>query len=280
MTYPGGKAGAGVYQRIINQIPPHSVYVEPFLGDGAVMRRIRPADRTIGIEIDSAVAAEFAGEVPGDRDAENGGGPVGAEIHCCDGIEWLKHAFGLYRLPGTAAVSSVGRSTLPAKAAENGDGRRPLFSAASADAAESGDRIQPVWFVYCDPPYLLSTRRSGRIYAHELSDDGHLDLLNVIRRLPCMVMISGYASPMYSAGLEGWRSISFEAMTRGGTTATEWLWMNYDEPAELHDYRYLGDDKRQRERITRKVRNWTDGLKRLPPLERQAIESAITRRQM
>ena len=51
MTYPGGKAGAGVYQRIINQIPPHDVYVEPFLGDGALLRRKRPAGRNIGIEL-------------------------------------------------------------------------------------------------------------------------------------------------------------------------------------------------------------------------------------
>lgn len=34
MTYKGGKAGAGVYQQIINQIPPHDVYIEPFLGGG------------------------------------------------------------------------------------------------------------------------------------------------------------------------------------------------------------------------------------------------------
>lgn len=31
-SYPGGKSGAGVYQAIINQLPPHSTYVELFLG--------------------------------------------------------------------------------------------------------------------------------------------------------------------------------------------------------------------------------------------------------
>jgi DNA adenine methylase len=34
MGYPGGKSGAGVYQTIINLMPPHTVYIEPFLGGG------------------------------------------------------------------------------------------------------------------------------------------------------------------------------------------------------------------------------------------------------
>lgn len=32
MTYPGGKGNA--YHKIINLIPPHEVYIEPFLGRG------------------------------------------------------------------------------------------------------------------------------------------------------------------------------------------------------------------------------------------------------
>ena len=43
-------------------------------------------------------------------------------------------------------------------------------------------------------------------------------------------------------------------MTRGGRLATEWVWMNYPEPIALHDYRYLGEDFREREPIKRKKR--------------------------
>jgi hypothetical protein len=43
MTYPGGKNGTGTFQKIINQMPPHDVYIEAFLGSGAVMRLKRPA---------------------------------------------------------------------------------------------------------------------------------------------------------------------------------------------------------------------------------------------
>jgi len=53
--YYGGKNGAGVYQAIINQIPPHTTYIEPFLGSGAIMRNKRLAQFNIGIEIDKRV---------------------------------------------------------------------------------------------------------------------------------------------------------------------------------------------------------------------------------
>ncbi|MEN0051220.1 MAG: DNA adenine methylase [Bacteroidota bacterium] len=46
--YPGGKGS--VYQTIINQIPAHNCYLEGYLGAGSVLRNIRPAARTIGIE--------------------------------------------------------------------------------------------------------------------------------------------------------------------------------------------------------------------------------------
>ena len=64
-------------------------------------------------------------------------------------------------------------------------------------------------------------------------------------------------------------------MTRGGTPATEWVWMNYPEPLALHDYRYLGDDFGERQRIKRKVQRWTSRLQAMPRLERQALLAAL-----
>jgi hypothetical protein len=136
--------------------------------------------------------------------------------------------------------------------------------------------------VYADPPYLGSTRASARsIYKHEMmSDDDYLELLAVLKSLPCMVMISGYWSELYARELKEWRSISFQAMTRGGFAATEWLWMNYPEPFELHDYSFLGDNFREREWIKRKKMRWTERLKSMPALERFAILSVLQEHQM
>ena len=63
--YPGGKAGAGVYQQLINFIPPHHTYIETHLGGGAVMRYKRSAKINIGIDVDPAVIETWQGETCG-----------------------------------------------------------------------------------------------------------------------------------------------------------------------------------------------------------------------
>lgn len=221
MVYPGGKNGAGVFQKIINQMPPHDVYIEPFLGGGAVMDAKRPAAVNIGIDVDIDVIEQRHGD-------------------------------------SIIAINADAISFLPELVNEH---------------AKGGARV----LVYADPPYLGSTRSSLRkIYAHEMmSDEDHLELLGMLKSLPCMVMISGYASYLYERELRGWRSLSFQAMTRGGFAATEWLWMNFDVPFELHDYRYLGDNFRERERISRKKKRWVSRLAQMPPSERYALLDAM-----
>jgi hypothetical protein len=130
--------------------------------------------------------------------------------------------------------------------------------------------------VYCDPPYLISTRRRHRrMYRCELSEAGHVHLLAVLVRLPCMVQVSGYWSELYGRWLEKWRAVRFMAQTRGGKPAEEWLWMNYPAPVELHDYRYLGSGFRERERLTRLRKRWIARLGRMGELERGALLSAM-----
>lgn len=52
MNYPGSKNAEGVFQFLINQIPPHRCYIEGFLGSGAIIRNKQPAELNIGIEPD------------------------------------------------------------------------------------------------------------------------------------------------------------------------------------------------------------------------------------
>ena len=130
--------------------------------------------------------------------------------------------------------------------------------------------------VYLDPPYLMETRSCGReIYDHEFCTvEEHEALLRVLLRLPAMVMISGYWSRLYNDMLRGWSVATWQAKTRGGV-ATEYLWFNFPEPVALHDYGWLGDNFRERERIKRKQARWVGRLGKMDVVERRALLAAI-----
>lgn len=53
--YPGSKAGSGVAERIIRQMPPHKVYAEVFAGHAAVFRRKLPAEINYLVDCDHRV---------------------------------------------------------------------------------------------------------------------------------------------------------------------------------------------------------------------------------
>lgn len=130
--------------------------------------------------------------------------------------------------------------------------------------------------IYCDPPYPASARRNARdLYTYEMSQAQHVELLRLLRGLPCMVQISSYYNELYAATLSDWRLVTFKARTRG-CTMVEHLWMNYSEPEALHDFRFLGIDYRERERIARKTKRWVQRIHALPAIERLALLSAMS----
>ncbi|RIK35176.1 MAG: DNA methylase [Chloroflexi bacterium] len=88
-------------------------------------------------------------------------------------------------------------------------------------------------------------------------------------------MISGYPSDIYDDILTGWHKDAIQTTTRGGSRATEVIWMHYDPPNHLHDYRWLGDNYRERERIKKLKRRWVRRWREMDRLQRQAILAAI-----
>lgn len=131
--------------------------------------------------------------------------------------------------------------------------------------------------LYLDPPYMPSVIRSVMRYKYWLTDREHADLLEICLAAPCRVQISGYDSLLYRRKLRAWRRIEFQAMTRGGTWATEVVWMNYKEPLELHDYDHLdfGKGFRKREQLRRKKKRLIQKLANMPAHERLMLMSAI-----
>jgi site-specific DNA-adenine methylase len=127
--------------------------------------------------------------------------------------------------------------------------------------------------VYSDPPYLLYTRTSRRRYRFEYRQQDHIDLLTLLKTLPCHVIVSGYPSSMYDDLLEGWNSVELQVMNQGGVR-TEKLWYNY-EVDRVHWASFAGKNFTDRQRIKRKAANWGKRYQALPRAERIAVLAAI-----
>lgn len=83
----------------------------------------------------------------------------------------------------------------------------------------------PETFFYCDPPYVLETRRDGK-YTHEMTLEDHQDLVQILLQLKGKAILSGYAHPVHQP-LEaaGWERRDFETTctTTGRTRGSRHL---------------------------------------------------------
>jgi DNA adenine methylase len=287
MPYPGGKGGAGVYQTIINGMPRHGVYVEPFLGGGAVMAAKRSAGLNIGVDLDAEVIAQARTRIVGNDDTRSalagcGDAAADALVTMREDIARKGDVGSSLAGCGDAADSTgttmrdctVGNDIIAGAIVSDGDNGRYEFYVGDGTAFLHNYPFHGGELVYADPPYLHATRRDHCLYRYEMTDQQHETLLRILLRLPCLVCVSGYWSELYAETLSAWRSCSFQAQTRRGIV-TEWLWCNYPVPTALHDYRYLGKDFRERERIKRMTARWVNRLQAMPILQRQALQAAL-----
>ncbi len=127
--------------------------------------------------------------------------------------------------------------------------------------------------IYCDPPYLHHSRSSGRRYRYDYHESDHIELLRLLKSLPCQVMLSGYPSSLYDDLLADWRSLELQVMNQGGVR-TEKLWYNF-QPDRVHWARYAGKNFTDRQRIKRKAANWRKAYQAMPRGERLAVLAAM-----
>ena len=91
-------------------------------------------------------------------------------------------------------------------------------------------RVQdsPDTLFFIDPPYVASTRDKSAFYRHEMTDAQHVALLTLLRGRQGQVMISGYASELYDDLLADWRRLTrqhYAAADCGAKVRTEVLWI-------------------------------------------------------
>ena len=264
MKYPGSKWGMAKW--IISHFPEHHSYLEPFFGSGAVLfNKPRSNIETIN-DLDNNVVNLFEWIK---KDPER----LAHEIY------WTPYARQVYE-DAFAAVpeDSLGKAanfyirlnmgygfrTSGEKVGWKNDvqGRERAYAAQDwrslpekiMQAAERLRGVQiecrpaaevirrfshPKVLVYADPPYVLSTRH-GKQYRHEMDDEGHEELLDILIAHKGPVLLSGYESSLYNERLRGWHREETVCHAQTCARRKEVLWMNFEPPGrqmELGDFR-------------------------------------------
>jgi DNA adenine methylase len=263
-AYFGGKTRLA--DRIIELLPEHHHYVEPFAGslavllakprsrmetvndiDGDLMTfwkvlRDRPEDLALRMALTPHSRAEHqaAYDLDTDDDLERAR-QVWVLLSQGRGATLRRTGWRYYQGPASTysfpeyLAAYVNR--VPACAE-----RLAGVSLECRDALELIDGFgkHPEVLLYCDPPYVGSTRAAN--YRHEMTADAqHRELAAALADCRAAVVLSGYHSPLYDDLYDGWHRAELKAWTgngiRNGATKTdgdrtEVLWSNRPFPAE------------------------------------------------
>jgi DNA adenine methylase len=255
-TYPGSKGQSGVWQWIIERLPPHVYYAEPFAGKGGVFRHKSPALRTWLI----------------DRDP--------------DVVTWWTRQFGCGSIDISIKNRTWFREQLSSLDRSGDDGHRASFRAVHAVQGNGIEFVEAFarskirdLLLYVDPPYLARTRVKKKLYRYEMTDLQHFRLLEAACKCVGPVVISGYRSDLYRTYLQGWKLDTTQVMTRGGTFRTECLWRNEAAtaatPVLAVEYSRFASTWRERERVHKLIERWKSNFRKRPANERRALLLAL-----
>jgi DNA adenine methylase len=88
---------------------------------------------------------------------------------------------------------------------------------------------------YVDPPYLHETRGRVQGYKHELTEDDHINLAEVLKSLKGNVILSGYMSPLYNRLYFDWTRVDHNAFADGARERIECIWIK-DAPMSVLNF--------------------------------------------
>ncbi|HDG5073906.1 TPA: DNA adenine methylase [Klebsiella pneumoniae] len=256
IRYHGGKFRLAPW--IIEQMPEHVCYVEPFGGAASVLLQKPRSYSEVYNDLDGEVVNLF-------RVLRN------PELNqrlqdACRLTPYSRDEFCHAQQPATDSVERARRMVVRAcmgfgsaagiggNSGFRGDSKRKYATAAHLwerypeNLAALCQRLQGVIIEnkdalsvmrahdaqttlhYIDPPYVPETRVQGnRYYAYEMTVEGHEQLLAVASTMTGMVMISGYDTEVYNDMLSGWaktEKTSRISAGRGTKVRTECLWLN------------------------------------------------------
>lgn len=252
LHYPGSKKRIAPW--IIEHMPPHHSYLEPYLGGAAVLLAKEPSRIETVNDLDNDVVNFFRVI----RDPES-------REQLIDWLTYTPYARQVYdetfetdpqtpvERAGYFAVRSMQshgfRLTEKCGWKKDVHGREAAYAVRYWNElpvviAQMAERLKMVQIehkpaieliqafnhdnvlIYLDPPYVLSTR-GRKQYRHEMTDEEHGDLLQTVVHSKAKIMISGYDCDLYREYLSGWSKDQIQARAQNSLPRIECLWMNY-----------------------------------------------------
>lgn len=252
MRYFGGKWRLAPW--IISHFPQHRIYIEPFCGAASVLLRKSRAYAEVINDLDGEIVSLFRVL----RDSAQAKElvrlveltPYAREefelSYLADGdpVEQARRTlFRSFAGYGTNAIQrdtgfrgNVTRAgnipahnwaTLPAVICQVIERLRGVIIEQVAAEKAMSLYDGPTTLHYIDPPYPLGTRGESARYRHEMTDDDHRQLAEIVRRLKGMVIISGYPCDLYDVELyPDWQRVTRQTHADGARKRTEVLWIS------------------------------------------------------
>lgn len=247
LHYPGSKWSMAEW--IISHMPPHTTYLEPFFGSGAVLFNKEPSELETINDIDGDVVNLF--RVIRDRPEELAHmvywTPYSREeyrdAHRSDPSELEQARIFLVRCWQSIRVKTGSISGWKCRGTPDDSYRIKQWNELPNKFADVAERLKDVQIenrpalqvidrynrhdvlIYADPPYLLDSR-NGVIYGNEMSPVDHEQLLDALDNHKGPVFLSSYDNPLYSNRLQHWRREERKQIIETGQARTEVLWIN------------------------------------------------------
>lgn len=257
LRYHGGKWRLADW--VLGYFPAHRIYVEPFCGACSLLLKKERAYCEVVSDMDGLVCNLFRvlRDPSQARELQRllhltpyaRGEFEAAYLDTGDPIEQARRLIVRSFMGfGSASVNSKHRTGF--RACSNRSGTTPSHDWAHypAHLLEFTERLRgvvienrsafqvipshdtPETLFYVDPPYLESTRYMGRescVYRFDMAEEEHRQLADVLRKVEGMVVLSGYASPLYDVDLyPDWQRVERRTFADGAKPRTEVLWLN------------------------------------------------------
>jgi DNA adenine methylase len=254
LKYPGAKWRLAKW--IIEQMPPHKVYLEPYFGSGAILFNKEPKGIETVNDIDGNVVnlfkvirekpldlASMIELTPWARDEYlQGYDKTGDSLE--DARRFLVRCWQAYATrtgyrTGWRHSAQGQCPNMPEQWAKLPDRVMEVAQRLKHVQIENMDAVELIEkynhesvLIYADPPYTLDTRNSG-IYAYDMAEKDHIRLLEALKKHKGPVILSGYENPLYEKYLSNWRIEKRNTAAERGSTKTEVLWMNFEPSQQI-----------------------------------------------